>query len=119
METASHHLVAGVLSAAATARVDEVIARLRKGELDNVDTIYVVDTEGKLIGGIPLLDLLRAPDEQTVGELADLATPRDVSAPTELPLVDGKPLHVWAYNGQVLRVQLGDTVRVHFTRCWC
>ncbi len=42
-----------------------------------------------------------------------------VAAPAELPLIDGKPLKVWAYNGQVpgptLRVTLGDTVRVRFT----
>ena len=42
-----------------------------------------------------------------------------VAAPTELPLIDGKPLRVWAYNGQVpgptLRVRLGETVRVKFT----
>jgi FtsP/CotA-like multicopper oxidase with cupredoxin domain len=42
-----------------------------------------------------------------------------VAAPTELPLVDGKPLKVWAYNGQVpgptLRIKLGETLRVRFT----
>lgn len=42
-----------------------------------------------------------------------------VAAPTEIPLVDGKPLKVWAYNGQVpgptLRIKLGDTIRVRFT----
>jgi FtsP/CotA-like multicopper oxidase with cupredoxin domain len=42
-----------------------------------------------------------------------------VAAPTTLPLVDGKQLDVWAYNGQVpgptLRIKLGETLRVHFT----
>src|SRR5215467_10605313 len=42
-----------------------------------------------------------------------------VAAPTELPLVDGKPLKVWAYNGQVpgptLRIKLGETLRLRFT----
>ncbi|MDQ3366819.1 MAG: multicopper oxidase family protein [Myxococcota bacterium] len=41
------------------------------------------------------------------------------AAPTELPLIDGGPRRVWAYNGQVpgptLRIRLGDTLRVHFT----
>jgi FtsP/CotA-like multicopper oxidase with cupredoxin domain len=41
-----------------------------------------------------------------------------VAAPTELVLVDGKRLQVWAYNGQVpgptLRVRLGETLRVTF-----
>jgi FtsP/CotA-like multicopper oxidase with cupredoxin domain len=42
-----------------------------------------------------------------------------VAAPTTLPLVDGKQLDVWAYNGQVpgptLRIKLGETLRVKFT----
>jgi FtsP/CotA-like multicopper oxidase with cupredoxin domain len=42
-----------------------------------------------------------------------------VAAPATLPLVDGKPLEVWAYNGQVpgptLRIRLGETLRVKFT----
>ncbi len=41
-----------------------------------------------------------------------------VAAPTQLPLIDGKSLQVWAYNGQVpgptLRVRIGETVRVRF-----
>jgi FtsP/CotA-like multicopper oxidase with cupredoxin domain len=41
------------------------------------------------------------------------------AAPAEIPLLDGAPLAVWAYDGQVpgptLRVRLGDTVRVAFT----
>ncbi len=55
-------------------------------------------------------------------EASPTGTVRDftlVAAPTVLPLLDGKSLKVWAYNGQVpgptLRVKLGDTVRVHFT----
>lgn len=42
-----------------------------------------------------------------------------VAAETEVELVDGKRLRVWAYNGTVpgptLRVRLGDTLRVRFT----
>lgn len=42
-----------------------------------------------------------------------------VAAETELPLLDGGKLRVWAYNGQVpgptLRIRLGDTLRVVFT----
>jgi FtsP/CotA-like multicopper oxidase with cupredoxin domain len=42
-----------------------------------------------------------------------------VAAPTTLPLVDGKQLDVWAYNGQVpgptLRIKPGETLRVKFT----
>jgi FtsP/CotA-like multicopper oxidase with cupredoxin domain len=60
------------------------------------------------------------------GAYPDSATPTGVvrtfdvtAAPTKLPLIDGKELEVWAYNGQVpgptLRVKLGETVRVRFT----
>ena len=42
-----------------------------------------------------------------------------VAAETELPLLDGNRLRVWAYNGQVpgpeLRIRLGETLRVRFT----
>lgn len=41
------------------------------------------------------------------------------AAPIELPLLDDRPLAVWAYNGSVpgpaLRVRLGERVRVTFT----
>lgn len=41
-----------------------------------------------------------------------------VAAPTELPLIDGRTLRVWAYNNQVpgptLRARVGDTLRVRF-----
>ena len=42
-----------------------------------------------------------------------------VAAETEVELVDGKRIKVWAYNGTVpgptIRVRLGDTLRVRFT----
>jgi FtsP/CotA-like multicopper oxidase with cupredoxin domain len=42
-----------------------------------------------------------------------------VAAPTRLNLLDGRALDVWAYNGQVpgpiLRVRVGDRLRVTFT----
>ena len=42
-----------------------------------------------------------------------------VAAPAVVAMFDGRPLHVWAYNGQVpgpvLRVRLGERLRVHFT----
>ena len=60
------------------------------------------------------------------GSYPELANPSGVvrtfeltAAPAELRLIDGKPLQVWAYNGQVpgptLRIRLGETIRVHFT----
>jgi len=42
-----------------------------------------------------------------------------IAAPTVLPLLDGRSLAVWAYNGQVpgpiLRVRVGERLRVEFT----
>ncbi len=42
-----------------------------------------------------------------------------VAAETEIPMLDGAPLRVWAYNGTVpgptLRLRLGETLRVNFT----
>lgn len=76
-------------------------------------------------GGAP-----ESPAARTVAEFAgaypDEAKPTGVvkefaivAEPTELALLDGKPLRVWAYNGQVpgptLRVKLGETLRVTFT----
>lgn len=41
-----------------------------------------------------------------------------VASPTTLPMLDGRALNVWAYNGQVpgpmIRVRVGDTLRVNF-----
>jgi FtsP/CotA-like multicopper oxidase with cupredoxin domain len=42
-----------------------------------------------------------------------------VAAPAVLPMFDGRPLHVWAYNGQVpgpiLHATVGERIRVRFT----
>ncbi len=57
------------------------------------------------------------------GSYPEDARPRGVvrevtltAAPAIVPLIDGRPLAVWAYNGQVpgpmLRVRLGETLRV-------
>jgi len=41
------------------------------------------------------------------------------AAPTVIPLFNGRPVNVWAYNGQVpgpsIRIRLGETLRVVFT----
>ncbi len=66
------------------------------------------------------------PARELAGAYPEHATPDGAlrtfeltAAETEVSLIDGAPLKVWAYNGQVpgptLRVRLGDTVRVRFT----
>lgn len=79
---------------------------------------------------VAVLGCRRSPEQRLVHEFAGAyplvahpnGTVREFSitaAETELPLIQGRKLRVWAYNGQVpgptLRVRLGDTVRVHFT----
>lgn len=62
---------------------------------------------------------------QFVGSYPAAATPTGVvrefdltAAPSTVELIPGRPMAVWAYNGQVpgpiLRVKLGETVRVRF-----
>jgi FtsP/CotA-like multicopper oxidase with cupredoxin domain len=74
----------------------------------------------------PAEDVAARLRDEFVGSYPAEATPTGVvrtfdlvAAPTELPLIDGKPLAVWAYNGQVpgptLRIRLGETLRVRFT----
>lgn len=66
------------------------------------------------------------PVREFAGSYPEAATPDGAlktfeltAAETEVALIDGGALKVWAYNGQVpgptLRVRLGDTVRVRFT----
>jgi len=66
----------------------------------------------------PARELAGAYPEHATGGGA-LRTFELTAAEAEVPLIDGAPLKVWAYNGQVpgptLRVRLGDTVRVRFT----
>ncbi|WP_437681416.1 multicopper oxidase family protein [Sorangium sp. So ce131] len=73
-------------------------------------------------GGKPLSAQVR----EFEGSYPEAAEPtgvvRDVAleaAPVTLPLLDGQPLDVWAYNGQVpgptIRVKRGERVRVTFT----
>ena len=66
--------------------------------------------------------LLREFDGSYPAEVAKGATVREfdvVAAETVLPLVDGTQMRVWAYNGSVpgpvLRVRLGEAIRVRFT----
>ncbi|XXZ46047.1 multicopper oxidase domain-containing protein [Sorangium sp. So ce327] len=73
-------------------------------------------------GGKPLSAQVR----EFEGSYPEAAEPtgvvRDVAleaGPVTLPLLDGQPLDVWAYNGQVpgptIRVRLGERLRVTFT----
>ncbi|MBA3464162.1 MAG: multicopper oxidase family protein [Deltaproteobacteria bacterium] len=63
---------------------------------------------------------------ELAGAYPELVTPNGtvrefeiVADETEIALIDGEPLRVWAYNGTVpgptLRLRLGETLRVRFT----
>jgi FtsP/CotA-like multicopper oxidase with cupredoxin domain len=94
-------------------------------------TLLVAATGGTLAAGGVLLGCRpESPAARLARELAgaypERAAPTGVTrtfdveaAETELPLIDGGRLRVWAYNGQVpgpeLRIRLGETLRVRFT----
>jgi FtsP/CotA-like multicopper oxidase with cupredoxin domain len=58
------------------------------------------------------------PSTGSAGAASELRQFELVAEPAVIPLIDGRPLEVWAYNGQVpgpiLRARVGDTVRVRF-----
>ena len=77
-------------------------------------------------GGSSPPDAAAVAEREFAGSYPELAAPTGVvktfdlvAAPTELPMIDGKRLQVWAYNGSVpgptLRIRLGETLRVRFT----
>ncbi|WP_437966978.1 multicopper oxidase family protein [Sorangium sp. So ce260] len=73
-------------------------------------------------GGKPLSAQVREFEGSYPEATAPTGVVRDVAleaAPATLPLLDGQPLDVWAYNGQVpgptIRVQRGERLRVTFT----
>jgi FtsP/CotA-like multicopper oxidase with cupredoxin domain len=63
-----------------------------------------------------MLVLLAVGCQSRRGELREFDV---TAAPASIPLIDGRTMRVWAYNGQVpgptLRIRLGDTLRVRFT----
>lgn len=67
-DTALEHLVRRVPTADAAATVDRVMAGLAGRGHDIVDTLYVLDGAGRLIGTMPLTDLLALPGTTAVGQ---------------------------------------------------
>ena len=69
----------------------------------------------------PRIELASAPGARTSApaETGVLRSFELVAAPTTLPLLDGRALEVWAYDGQVpgptLRADVGDRIRVRLT----
>ncbi len=80
-----------------------------------------------LLAAIALIGCQRSPElAEFSGSYPDRASPNGttrefqvVAAASKVPLFDGRPFEVWAYNEQVpgpaFRVRLGETIRVTFT----
>ncbi len=67
-DTAAHHLVTRVPTAAPLDRAADARARL-KGEWDSAEAVYLVD-QGRLVGTVPVRALLAAPDDTQLATLA-------------------------------------------------
>ena len=67
------------VAVALTATVEEALGQIREHEdlLDTLSTVYVIDAQGRLAGGLPLARLVLADRAQAIGALvAEQATPR-------------------------------------------
>jgi magnesium transporter len=76
LETAGQHLVRRVPVAAAGDTAADVIAGLPGREYDVADAVYVTGPDGRLLGVVPLPDLLTAPADRPMGEVMTLDPPR-------------------------------------------
>jgi CBS domain-containing protein len=77
-----------LVSFGADATVGEALERVRHSELapSQLLTLWVIDADGHLAGGVLASELLRAPAQATVSSLIETAVPK-VSPETELPEV--------------------------------
>jgi magnesium transporter len=75
LETAAEHLVQRVPIAKAYESIGSVIDSLVGATFDSVDAIYIVDEVGCLWGLVRLLDLLRAPKSQKLGDIMTIQPP--------------------------------------------
>jgi FtsP/CotA-like multicopper oxidase with cupredoxin domain len=87
------------------------------GVLDSLPRGAAHSISSAVIAAVVLLGMLAVSGcQRSSGSLREFEI---TAAPATLPLIDGRSLEVWAYNGQVpgptLRVRRGDTVRVRFT----
>jgi CBS domain-containing protein len=67
LETAGKLAVCRVPTARAEATMGEVLDRLQGHHWDETDTVFVVDGEDRLVGSVPLGELLAAPREARIG----------------------------------------------------
>ena len=75
-ESAAQHIVSRIPVARRGDLVAAAIAALTGRSFDVIDTLYVVDDDNRLIGGVPLVDLFGAPGDRRVEMLADAESAR-------------------------------------------
>ncbi len=75
VETALEHVVRDVVTTAAATTAAELLAALPGSRYDITETIYVVDDAGRLVGTLPLVELLRLPAAAPVGRAMRRAPP--------------------------------------------
>jgi magnesium transporter len=74
-ECASHHMARRVLLAAATETVAAVVGRLHGQSLDYAGTVYVTDAAERLIGIVPMANLLSARADVRIDDVATRTFP--------------------------------------------
>ena len=94
-ETAASHLVEEMPPAIRVDTVAAAIAGMAAVKLATADTLYVVDGGRRLVGSIPMCDLLRS--DRTM-HLADLMMP---SPPSVRPETDQEHVATWALKHNV------------------
>jgi CBS domain-containing protein len=68
-ETARDHLVERVATGVADETAGAALAALGRADLDDTDSLFVVDAERRLLGVVGVRDLLRAGPELRLGQL--------------------------------------------------
>ena len=75
-ETAAQHLVTHVPRARPQDRADEVQARLAGARYEALDAVYGIDDIARLIGLVPLAELMAAAPAQPLAEIMNATPPR-------------------------------------------
>ncbi len=123
-ETAARHMVRRMPQARPEQTVGMVLAELAAESLDTVHAIYVVDTQGRLLGMVRLAQLLAAGMQHTMYELMDKSIPPMVNqdedqeqvaviameyGSAEVPVVDNEQRLLGVVPAQaLLRIQFGE-----------
>jgi magnesium transporter len=102
-ETAAQHLVTRVPRARPQDRVGDVQARLAGARYEVLDTVYVIDDGARLIGLVPLTELMAAAPAQPLAEIMH-ATP-----PKVLPDMDQEHVASLAIDADLSAVPVVDT----------